>query len=111
MAALLRFALKEGVPFTKNQAERYLRPLKVKQKISEGWRSGEGAKNYLVLQSLFSHWRKRGDNVLCCLRELFTTAPALWRELGSPACTESVGAGLQHLPRGLGSYVERLYFK
>ena len=76
-AAVLRFALEEGVPFTNNQAERDLSPLKVKQKISRGWRSREGAKNYAALQSLLSTWRKRGKDVRCCLSELFTQAPAL----------------------------------
>ena len=74
---MLRFALEEGVPFTNNQAESNLRPLKVKQKISGGWRSRQGAHNYAALQSLLSSWRKQGKEVLCCLRELFTQAPAL----------------------------------
>ena len=74
---MLRFALEEGVPLTNNQAERDLRPLKVKQKISGGWRSRQGANNYAALQSLLSSWRKQGKEVLCCLRELFTQAPAL----------------------------------
>ena len=30
-----------------------------------------------MLQSLLSSWRKQGKEVLCCLRELFTQAPAL----------------------------------
>ena len=76
-AAVLRFALEEGVPFTNNQAERDLRPLKVKQKISGGWRSRQGANNYSALQSLLSTWRKQGKDVLCYLRELFTQTPAL----------------------------------
>ena len=76
-AAVLRFALEEGVPFTNNQAERDLRPLKVKQKISGGWRSRQGANNYAALQSLLSSWRKQGKDVLCCLRELLTQAAAL----------------------------------
>ena len=73
---MLRFALEEGAPFTNNQAERDLRPLKVKQKISGGLKSGQGANNYAALQSLLSSWRKQGKEVLCCLRELFTQAPA-----------------------------------
>ena len=76
-AAVLRFALEEGVPFTNNQAERDLRPLKVKQKISGGWRSRQGANNYAALQSLLSGWRKQGKDVLCCLRGLFIQAPVL----------------------------------
>ena len=76
-AAVLRFDLETGVPFTNNQAEKDLRPLKVKQKISRGWRSRQGANNYAALQSLLSSWRKQGKEVLCCLRELFTQATAL----------------------------------
>ena len=53
-ATVLRFALEEGVPLTNKQAERDLPPLKVKQKISGSWRDGEGAKNYVALQSLLS---------------------------------------------------------
>lgn len=67
---VLCFALEEGVPLTKNQAERDLRPLKVKQKISGGWRSRQGANNYAALQSLLSIWRKQDKDVHCCLREL-----------------------------------------
>ena len=75
--AVLRFALEEGVPFNKNQAERDLRPLKVKQKISGGWRSRQGPNNYAALQSLLSTLGKQGKDVLCYLRERFTQTPAL----------------------------------
>ena len=74
---MLRFALEEGVPFTNNQAESDLPPLKVKQKISGCWRSRKGANNYVAPQSLLSSWRKQGKDELCCLRELFTQDPAL----------------------------------
>ena len=53
-AAVLRFALEEGVPFTNNLVEKDLRPLKAKQKISGSWRSRQGANNYVALQRLLS---------------------------------------------------------
>ena len=77
-AAVLRFILEEGVPFTNNQAERDPRPLKVKQKISGDWRSREGAKNYAAPAEPALHLaQERQGCALLPAHELFTPAPAL----------------------------------
>ncbi len=69
--AVLAFALVEGVPFTNNQAERDLRPAKVKQKVSGCFRTEGGAKVYARLQAVISTCRKQGRNVFAFLRSLF----------------------------------------
>jgi transposase len=46
---VLAFALEAGVPFTNNQAERDLRPAKVKPKVSGCFRTGLGARIYARL--------------------------------------------------------------
>lgn len=69
--AVLAFALVEGVPFSNNQAERDLRPAKVKQKVSGCFRTENGAKNYARLQAVISTCRKQGRNVFAILRNLF----------------------------------------
>lgn len=73
--AVLAFALVEGVPFTNNQAERDLRPAKVKQKVSGCFRTAQGAKVYARLQALISTCRKQGRNVFVILRNLFAFQP------------------------------------
>jgi transposase len=69
--AVLAFAWVEGVPFTNNQAERDLRPAKVKQKVSGCFRTQQGAKVYARLQAVISTCRKQERNVYAFLRALF----------------------------------------
>lgn len=69
--AVLAFALIADVPFTNNQAERDIRPAKVKQKVSGGFRTLAGAKHYARVQAVISTLRKQGMNVFTALRDLF----------------------------------------
>lgn len=73
--AVLAFALVEGVPFTNNQAERDLRPAKVKQKVSGCFRTDCGAEVYARLQAVVSTCRKQERNVFVTLRNLFAHQP------------------------------------
>lgn len=73
--AVLAFALVAGVPFTNNQAERDLRPAKVKLKVSGGFRTQQGARVYARLQALIATCRKQQRNVFLTLRQLFAHQP------------------------------------
>jgi len=73
--AVLAFALVEGVPFTNNQAERDLRPAKVKQKVSGCFRTERGAQVYARLQAVISTCRKQERNIFTTLRSLFAHQP------------------------------------
>lgn len=66
---VLRFLYDFAVPFTNNQAERDLRMMKVKMKISGGFRTMAGARNFACLRSVISTARKQGWNILQTLRE------------------------------------------
>ena len=74
-AGVLAFALEPGVPFTNNQAERDLRPTKVKQKVSGCFRTKAGSDVYARLQAVVSTCRKQGLNVFASLRRLFADTP------------------------------------
>lgn len=68
---VLAFALVAGIPFTNNQAERDLRPAKVKQKVSGSFRTTHGAARYARLQGFVSTCRKQQRPVFHTLRALF----------------------------------------
>jgi transposase len=63
-ADVLRFLTDPLVPFSNNLAERDGRMMKLRQKISGGFRSMEGAMEFAVIRSLLSTARKQGWNIL-----------------------------------------------
>jgi len=61
---VLRFLTDFAVPFTNNEAERDLRMMKVKMKISGGFRTIAGARTFARIRSVISTARKQGLNIL-----------------------------------------------
>ena len=62
-ADVLRFVTVPEVPFSNNQAEQDIRMMKVKQKISGGFRTTEGAQVFVTVRSFISTMRKQGKNI------------------------------------------------
>jgi transposase len=77
--AYLLFLRDFVAPFTNNRAERDLRSLKTKQKVSGCFRSYAGAEAFVRLKSYILTAKRKGACVLDSIRELFSnpsTAPA-----------------------------------
>ena len=70
---VLRFLSNPDVPFTNNLAERDGRMMKLRQKISGGFRSEGGAAHFGVIRSLLSTAKKQGWDIL----QTLTTNPAM----------------------------------
>jgi len=73
--SVLRFGKLEEVPFTNNQAERDIRPVKVKQKVSGGFRSQSGSRSYTRIYSFISTMRKMKRQVFQELRSVIEGKP------------------------------------
>lgn len=69
--AVLAFAFNAEVPFTNNLAERDIRPSKVKQKVSNCFRTSQGADIYARIQGFISTARKNNRNVFSELCDTF----------------------------------------
>jgi transposase len=68
---VLRFLTDPSVPFTNNLAERDARMMKLRQKISGGFRSENRAKDFAVIRSVLSTASKQGWN----MRQTLTAEP------------------------------------
>ena len=75
---ILRFVTDLSVPFTNNQAERDIRPVKIQQRTSGGtWRTLQGLTDFATVHSYLSTATKWGKDHLEVLTTLFTTGPWL----------------------------------
>jgi transposase len=74
-SAVLLFMHDWRVPFDNNQAERDLRMMKLKQKISGTFRSMEGAQHFCRIRGYICTLRKQGIQVLDALKLVFMETP------------------------------------
>ncbi len=72
---VLSFMYDFNIPFDNNQAERDVRMVKVKQKISGTFRSTAGADCFARISGYISTIKKKGLGVLSCLETIFTSDP------------------------------------
>ena len=78
------FALPEAsIPYDNNQAERDLRMMKVREKISGTFRSEEHGRAFCELRGIVSSVRKQGRDMLASLKELVLSPAKLGKSLAA----------------------------
>lgn len=74
-ASVCLFIRNFNVPFDNNQAERDIRMIKVKTKVSGCFRTEEGARDYLKIMSYIGTAHKQGHNAYDAIRKAFSGCP------------------------------------
>ena len=74
-ASVCLFIHNFNVPFDNNQAERDLRMIKVKTKVSGCFRTEEGARDYLKIMSYVGTAHKQGYNAYKAIKNAITGHP------------------------------------
>lgn len=74
-ASVCLFIHNFNVPFDNNQAERYLRMIKVKTKVSRCFRTEEGARDYLKIMAYVGTAHKQGYNAYEAIKNAISGYP------------------------------------
>lgn len=79
LKSFLFFAEDPDLPFTNNQAERDIRMVKLKIKISGSFRTVEGIQIFARIRGFIATCRKQKINVFDAIKDIFTEKPFLFK--------------------------------